>query len=183
LEIEIIKYIDQDHHDELLERLLGTIFHVTSKENFEQIKKDKYIGHNRDKRYKLNTSSEGSFGRKKGWVCLFDLREESKETIEETMFGYNFLGPNWFYTQNNSDSEEANLVYLFFCLDEYQRLIPNVVGREELTKSRKGGLIIPKTECWFPGDLSLKHIRHALFVKVIRKLDDFEKAVREAHKS
>jgi len=180
LNIETLEYINQDHHDELLERLLGTIFHLTLRGNLDQIIKDKYVGHNREERYKLNPGSYGSFGRKRGWVSLFELREESQETIGEISTLY-FLHSNWFFTQNNPDSEEANLAYLLFSEDESHRLITNAVGRKEQVNSGQGGQIIPKTECWFPGDMSLDYISHALSVKIIRKLSDREKAIKGAH--
>ncbi len=159
MNINKIEYIRQDYKDNLLGKLFGNIFHLTTNTAFEQIRKDGYVYHNRDGRLGINTCSEKSFGRNNGYVCLFDLRNENEITIEETLMRYDFLGPSWF-THYAREFMELNLVYLLLHSDEYDRLISNEIA--------KSGQYVPKTECWYPGNMPLHCIREAFIVKIVK---------------
>jgi hypothetical protein len=158
MNIEEIEYIRQDFKDDLLEHLLGTVFHLTTKTAFEQIKNDGYVYHNQNGRLGLNPSSEKSFGRNKGWVCLFDLRDETSDSIEETLMKYWFLAPSWF-AHLEREFKEFNLAYLLLHPDEYWRLIPNEIADM--------GQYIPKEECWFLGNMPLRCLKKILLVRII----------------
>ncbi len=166
MNIERIDYINQNFKDDLLKKLFGTVFHVTTKTAFEQIQKDGYVYHNRNGRFGLNTGSKKSFGLNNGWICLFDLRNENKTSIEETLEKYFFLRPSWFI---QPDFMESNLVYLFLHPNEYYSLIPNEIA--------KSGQYVPKTECWFPGDMPLTCVIKALHVRIIQDADPHLKAL------
>jgi hypothetical protein len=84
--VEHIGIQDADHlRAVLLPRLRDRVFHVTSQENFEKIREAGAILHNRDERFPLNAASEASFGRRRGWVCLFDLCGCAKKVLDRTL--------------------------------------------------------------------------------------------------
>lgn len=160
MNIKKIEYIRQNYKDNLLEKLFGNIFHLTTNTAFGQIRKDRYVYHNRDGRIGINTCSEKSFGRNNGYVCLFDLRNENESSIKETLMKYYFLAPSWF-THYDPEFMELNLVYLLLYTHEYDRLIPNEIAKK--------GQYVPKTECWFPGNMPLQCIREAFLVRIIEE--------------
>lgn len=73
METQSIEFIDTEYKDQLLGLLRDKVFHVTTAKAFESIRKDGFIYGNQDAKYPLNESSLNSFGRYRGWVCLFDL--------------------------------------------------------------------------------------------------------------
>jgi len=163
--VDEIIYTDQDHAADLLERLHDTVFHLTTKEAFDQIQRDVYIFHNRERRFALNIASENSFGRNRGWVCLFDLRGHPEATIKETRKKYNFLEPSWFkryYTKYT----ESHLAYLFLDPKTYPALVSNQTAANIRKATNRNNHYVPKTECWYPGDLPLTAIGSVLLVQI-----------------
>lgn len=141
---------------------------MTSKKSFEKIKADGFIFHNKKGRFKLNTSSEKSYGREQGWVCLFDLRDKIERDIEETLgTKYNFLGPSWF-CEYEFEYSEWNLAYLIMDSKYYDRLIMNEEAKKSWIEKKRPIMYIPETECWYPGDLPLSLIRETILVKIIK---------------
>jgi len=83
-EHEILKkftYIESQSsrlESDILPLLKNEVFHVTSIENFQQILKDGKVISNADKKFKYSyPQSENSYGRKRGYICLFDLRNKT----------------------------------------------------------------------------------------------------------
>src|SRR3989337_4365420 len=104
MEIESIDFEDIGFKDKLLGLLRDKVFHVTTAKAFENIQKDVFIYGNQDAKYPLNPTSLNSFGRCRGWVCLFDLRGKSDEEIDNVLSRfYNFLRPKWFVKLNESE--------------------------------------------------------------------------------
>lgn len=84
----------------LLPKLTGNVFHVTSKSNLEGIFRQNQIKNNKNKDFALTFGqSENSYGRKRGYVCLVDLRFATKEEIVESLHKYYFLNPT--HVNNN----------------------------------------------------------------------------------
>lgn len=54
--VEEIEYSDEDHSEDLLRRLRDSVFHLTTKEAFERIRKDGFVFHNKQERFTLNTA-------------------------------------------------------------------------------------------------------------------------------
>ncbi len=78
----------------VLTQLKGHVFHVTSLKGYRGIKKDKKITNNRTGRFSFSyPQSETSYGRKKSYVCLFDLRNIEDEIIKEELYKFYFLNP------------------------------------------------------------------------------------------
>lgn len=143
---------------DLLRRLNGRVFHVTTAAAFENIQRDNFIFHNKSGRFPIHTSSEISFGRKNGWVCLFDLRCQSDDAIQDALEKYDFLRPDWL-VDHELDQTVSHLAYLFLHPEKYSVLIPNSQGQ-------LCDFFIPKVECWYPGDMPLDNIEEVLFVRI-----------------
>ncbi len=113
METQSIEFIDTGYKEQLLGLLRDKVFHVTTAKAFENIQKDGFIYGNQDAKYPLNEGSLKSFGRCRGWVCLFDLRGKSDKEIENGLNCYYFLMPSWFKELNKSEHyNEWRLVYL-----------------------------------------------------------------------
>ena len=106
----------------LLVQLREKVFHLTTAEAYKKIKQDGFVFNNKDGRYPINTGSSKSFGRSRGWVCLFDLRGRSEEEIEEALFRYPFINPPWFQ-KNLVSYSESRLAYLILSENCHNNLI------------------------------------------------------------
>jgi hypothetical protein len=168
MRITQVEYIDIDYRRDLLSRLTGRIFHVTTRAALQQIKTSGAILHNRDERFALNPTSIIGFGRTRGWVCLFDLRNQSVEKmLKELEFStqYDLLAPDWFEYVTDRFSV-WNLAYLFLEQTAWPQLKPNQLADEERQKTGKYVHYIPDIEVWFPGDVPIGLIQEALLVKI-----------------
>lgn len=141
----------------LLDRLLGTVFHLTSEDAFRAIVRDGGIGHNRDGRFPLNCGSPRSFGRLHGYVCLFDLRNPSPARISLARELCDFLYPDWL-----TGERAGNPVYLVLRPEAWNRLVPNASAYYVCRASTRTLKYLPGAECWYPGNLPLQDIRAVL---------------------
>lgn len=156
-----LDYINTNYNNELLGHLRETVFHVTTIQAYESIQREGFFIYSNNKgEYSINTGSQLSFGRHRGWVCLFDLREKSDKEIEDTLFCYNFLRPRWF-AKHWADYSEWTLVYLLLSSKCYGHIV---------TKPLNDGTVytqyIPKSECWYPEDLPLNCIQKVIQVNI-----------------
>lgn len=165
MEIRSIDFIDTQYRDELLGLLKEKVFHVTSAKAYRRIRKDGFIFANQDEKYPLNTGSLKSFGRYRGWVCLFDLRGKSDNEIDDALMCYSFLGPSWFkeYYQNYT---EYRFVYLLLSETCYNSLVPNREGRTSWKDGSGYTQYVPCVECWFPGKIPIQLIEKAICVRI-----------------
>ena len=157
-----ISYINEDYRNDLLRHLTGKIFHVTTATAFDHIQRDKVIFHNKSGRLPIHTSSENSYGRKNGWICLFDLRSHNDKIIRDALLKYDFLRPSWL-VDHKMEQTESHLTYLFLKPTSYSDLIPNSQGQPY-------AFYVPHVECWYPGDMSLEHIDSVLFVRIVENV-------------
>jgi hypothetical protein len=165
METQSIAFIDTEYRDQLVKLLRANVFHVTTVKAYRRILKDRFIFGNQDDKYPINVGSLKSFGRYRGWVCLFDLREKSDKEIEDSLMCYNFLGPSWFteYSQNHTESK---LVYLLMSRACYEHLVPNQEGHKSFEDGLGYTQYIPNVEVWFPGKLSIALIAKVLCVRI-----------------
>jgi hypothetical protein len=158
-----LEFVDRECEEELSRHLEGQIFHLTKRTSFEKIEKASFIRHNKNGSFGLNTSSQGSYGRNKGYVCLFDLRNSDINNIGNILDCYNFYHPEWVIKYDVDDKEEyneRNFAYLIVNPTYYDKLIPNDEARS------LNGFFIPKVECWFPGDMPIKYINKVIFSRI-----------------
>lgn len=174
LKIEELEFVDFDPKEDLLKRLLGKVFHLTNSISFDGILKDGSILNNRDGNFCFNPQSEGSFGMHHGYVCFFDLRNYTRETIKEILDMYYFVNPSWHQVRHSS-YVESNLVYLFLNQTVFPELIPFTAAREFLNISEKYYHCIPGAECWYPSDVPLSHIKSVLKVKIRQNIPETPK--------
>jgi hypothetical protein len=156
-----------DLEDRLLPELLGSVFHVTSRSGYEGIMETGAILNNRDNRFKYTyPQSADNFGRKRGWVCLFDLRDVPDEELEWALKKLYFLNPG--YCQDNP---------IFLILDES--------FHDDVLSWRAGNLKevrIPHVEAWYPSDIDVAKIWKVIDVTVEQSDEEhpFLQALREA---
>ena len=135
-------------------RLIGTAFHVTSSKGFEGITASGMIRHNHDGKLGATfPQSRISYGRRRGLVCLFDLRDVG----DEDRFWSNF----------EKFSLPNPRVFLFLDPSEYPRVIPWTDANNGEV-NRRGEMFIPYVEGWYPGDVPVKALSRALVVTLVR---------------
>lgn len=156
-----------------LDSLKNHVFHVTTREAFRNIQRVGEISNNRLGALPINTSSQNSYGRLHGYVCLFDLRNKSEEIIQRTLDCYYFLGPTWFM-KHGKRFLYWNLVYLFLKEEYHEHLIPNSKAFEHLRNTGEFLQAIPNTEVWIHERVPLSWIEKALVVKVRETAPDID---------
>lgn len=149
----------------LLDCLNNHVFHVTTRDAFKGIQEVGEISNNRLATLPINTSSQNSYGRLNGYVCLFDLRNRTEEVVQHTLDCYYFLGPTWFM-KHGRKFLYWNLVYLFLKEEYHNRLIPNSKAFEHSRKTAEYLQAIPDTEVWIDEQIPLAWVEKALVVKI-----------------
>lgn len=158
MKVETLTISAQKLRDRLLPTLLRSVFHVTSHSSYQSILKAGAIKNNKDNRFDYTfPQSVNSYGRKRGYVCLFDLRHVPNEELELALTKFYFLNP-----------PRCNGNPIFLVLDEaFQAdLIPWTAG--SICEMR-----IPYVECWYPGDIELRKVRRVIDVTV-REVSSFK---------
>lgn len=145
-------YFKDDLETLLLPQLVSEVFHVTKIELYESILEKGYIDPNSEGSYHRNWECD-CYGRQRGFVCLFDLRDLQTEIITEYLPRCDFLHDARFGSTS---------VYLLLAKSSYENVIPNRVAVVE-TGYRE--CFAPRLEGWFPGRLSLERIDRVLLVK------------------
>lgn len=159
-----LKFIDEDLQESLLPYLEGLIFHYTTQDAYRKILADGRIKHNKDNKFELGASSGNSYGRKRGYICVFNLKEIDREVINHSLlYHYNFLEPPWF-KKYYKDRTESKLVFLVVN-NKYQDLL---VGSKEALGSPDHH--VPKIECWFCDHIPINHIERVVSVDIVRSV-------------
>jgi hypothetical protein len=166
-----MKIKEEDIPDQLYPMLDGRVFHLTPYERYEQIKQSGFISANQDGKLGFNFS-EKSFGRHKGWVCLFDFRTDLKKIAEDPAY-------RWGFYFHNEDRFGNRLSFMFLDHAYYDRLISWKAAKGE----REYLQLIPHAECWYPGDIPLDAIIDVIHIHIVRKpLTGHAKIVSDAWK-
>lgn len=149
----------------MLPELRNRVFHVTSETGFVGIQSSQSVSANSAGKLGFSfPQSESGFGRRRGYVCMFDLREVSDEHLRFVLDGFCFLDPY---------GRRENPVFRFLAAARWGDLIPCSVA-----DAQSGEMWIPHVEAWYPGDLPLSEIERALVVKIERLPEsEFEKAI------
>lgn len=161
----IIERLHVDKKNSLLDRLMGRVFHLTTLATYEKILRSKEIYNNQSGRYPINTGSQNSYGRLNGCVCLFDLRNDNSEIIQNTLNCYYFLGPSWF-SKHGRKYITWDLAYLFLDPQYYDQLIPSSQVHDYYQKTGRYLQAIPKSEVWIEDKIPLSWIENTLLVKI-----------------
>lgn len=144
-----------DDEDTVLPILRGTVFHVTSAENYKNILETGAILPNTKNERPYNTASDNSCFNELGCVCLIDLRICSYEQLESGLCMYSFLNPS--HTNNNP-------IFLILKDEACHSLIP---WHECNSRPMKGkNQVVPYIEAGHEGPIALKAIDYALDVTI-----------------
>lgn len=169
---KIIKCDSSDLENILLPILIGRVFHVTSVQGYKGIRKEGKIRHNRNERFQFTFGqSKASYGRRRGRVCLFDLRNVTDEELEDALCKYYFPNPTF---------ANDNPIFLFLGEEVYPKLIQWTDAEAEKAYSE---MWVSYIECWHPGDIPFNKITDILEVRVKRDLNSIEELMRLVEKS
>jgi len=132
--------------------LLNKVFHVTSSKAYSAIIDDQEIRDNKNSNLGFTfPQSQNSYGRNKGFVCLFDLRGKTQEVIDESLMKFNFLNP----------INDKKTIFLIISSREHSRLIPWTEAMKDVGCRE---VWVPNVECWYDGNIPLKHIEQIIEV-------------------
>ncbi len=160
---------NSDLRARVLPLLRGQVFHVTKLQTFDSIRTTGSIKNNRDGQFRFTYGqSANSYGRVRGWVSLFDLRNATDAEIDEALLKYYFLNPFF---------DESTHVYLFISECAWPYLISWERAKQE--KAWKE-MFIPDVETWYPGDIPISLVSDALVVTVQTREDSLVAQLREA---
>ncbi len=160
-----IERLKIDKRDSLLSHLIGQVFHLTTQASYEKIRRSGKISNNQSGCYPINTGSQKSYGRLNGCICLFDLRNNNSEIIQNTLDCYYFLGPSWF-SKHGRKYTTWDLAYLFLDSQYYNRLIPSSRVHDHYKETGQYLQAIPNSEAWIDGEIPLPWIDSVLLVNI-----------------
>jgi len=143
---------------DLLPLLRDRIFHVTSHRAFRKIIKCGEIRSNNYGEFPFTfPQSENNYGRKRGYVCLFDLCGKSDNELQNALDCFFFLGPR-----------QLGNKPVFLIIDDICHNI--IVGNTTAVRERTyREMFIPKAECWYPGNVPISNVRDAIIVNIRRR--------------
>ena len=144
-------------HSELEEVLLpllrGRVFHVTTAATFERICQRGWIYSTQEIDFALTLGhSKNCYGRKRGWVSVFDLSYTTDSDIKEALIRYWFL---------RSIRNENTHLYLFLAESAWPSLISWKRASREVGATE---VFIPFVEAWYPGDIPIELVSDSLMV-------------------
>lgn len=154
--------------ERLLAHLRGKVFHLTSLSAYRAIRETGKILHNKDSRFDLNTSSENSFGRLMGYVCLFDLRNDSPDLIQHVLSCYYFLDPLWFQKQKGSWII-SELAYLLLNPSFYDKIVPNSRAGDHYNATEQWLQRIPRGEVWMEDHVPLEWVDTVILTRRVKR--------------
>jgi hypothetical protein len=148
-----------DMCDEILAALRETVFHVTRESSLIGIRRSGYIDTNPTGQYATPFGFPSSYGRRKGYVCLFDLRGKTDEDI---LFGHDCLS----FTHPVALGDRV--AYLILSSGAHDELIPEHDAILDIGEHCSRDWV-PRIECWYPGPLSVSHISAILHADFRRR--------------
>jgi len=170
--VETINCPELELEKVVLPKLRGFVFHVTAVAGLKGIRKDKMIWNNRDAKFSFTMPpSISSYGRKRGYICLIDLRGITNEQLETTLIKYRFL---------NLESAENNPIFLFISESLFPELIPWTKARDEGAWDE---VWVPRVEAWYPGNISIDNISCGISVHVKREPNPHQDMLEKNEKS
>jgi hypothetical protein len=145
---------------ELLPKLMGQVFDVTTQRSFSGIRRSGSIKANQGGELAFTyPQSQNSYFRKKGCVCLFDLRLATAEQVDEALHKYYFLNPSF------ADNRPVFLILGQACRGG---LIP---WSESIPEEGCRAMVLPHVEAGYPSEVPLALIDWALVVQVKQESD------------
>jgi hypothetical protein len=141
----------------MLPLLRGRVFHVTKEESFADIRRSGWIYSQQQARLAFTPRQlENTYGCKRGWVSLCDLRNSSDAEITEALICH------WFFRITEKESTQ---VYLIVAESAWSSLIS---WRRACREGQGKEFFIPFVEAWYPGDFPLQLVSDSLVVTLHR---------------
>lgn len=151
------KVHEKDARETLMPYLRTNAFHVTRGSSFEKIIASGFIDPNWSATLgDTFPQSANSYGRYKGYVCLFDFQSKSDAAIDSAFDCYNF-----FYTRSLGD----DIAILLLFAEATTQIVP---ASEAFSETKGTKIWIPEVECWYPGPVPLRLIERVLLVRIER---------------
>lgn len=145
-----------DLEKDLLPKLIGKVFHVTSRQYFKMIiEGGSIIANPPSPAQKCEPIYNKAYGRDRNYVSLFDLRIATTKEIENALEGLFFL---------NLKKCDDKPVFIFFKEKIISKLIPWTEAEREVGYRKEGW--VPYVEAWYPSPLSIENINYVLKVNV-----------------
>jgi hypothetical protein len=143
----------------LLPLLRGHVFHMTNEEKFGDICRSGWIYSQEQGQFVFAPGqTETTYGRKHGWVNLFDFSDKQDKDVKEALVRH------WFFrTLRNA----GTLAYLVIAESAYSSLIS---WKQALREGGGKEFLIPFVQTWYPGDMPLQLVSDCLVVTVHRSL-------------
>jgi hypothetical protein len=139
----------------LLPLLRGRVFVMTKEEKFNDICRSGWIySHEQTQFVFAPGRTETTYGRKRGWVSLFDFSDKVDKDIKEALIRH------WFFrTLRNAGTHAYLIIAESACssLISWQQAFREAGGKE---------FFIPFVETWYPGDMPLQLVCDCFVVTV-----------------
>jgi hypothetical protein len=143
----------------LLPLLRGRVFHMTKEEKSNDIYRSGWIYSQEQAQFVFTPGqTEATYGRKRGWVSLFDFSDKKDKDIKEALIRHWFLR-----TLRNAGTCAYLIVAESACssLISWEHAFRETGGKE---------FFIPFVETWYPGDMPIQLVSDCLVVTVHRSL-------------
>ena len=142
----------------VLPLLKNKVFHVTSFNSYKSIIKDGCIKNNKNRDYSYTfPQSEISYGRLRGYICLFDLRNISDEIIEDQRKCLDFL--------IFEPIKYKSIAYFIISPTKYSKIISFSDACKNINLRQKPEMIIPKVESFYPENINIEYVEQIIIVK------------------
>ena len=172
--MEIIYLEFKENSQDILSFLKGNVFHLTTKSSFEKIIECGFLLNNKNAQFKMNPSSQKSFGRSCGYICFFDLRNIHNINIDDILDRYNFINPNWF-KKRHDDILLWELAYMVLKSEKYEKLIPSQDALKHYFESGEFLQAIPKVEVWIDNFVPIEWIEKTYLVRYEVQKPEFDR--------
>jgi hypothetical protein len=141
----------------LMPLLRGRVFHVTNEEKFSDICRSGWIYSQEQLQFVFAPGqTETTYGRKRGWVSLFDFSDKSDKDIKEALIRH------WFFRTLRIAGTHA---YLIIAESACSSLISWKQAFREVGEKES---FIPFVETWYPGDIPLQFVSDCFVATVHR---------------
>jgi hypothetical protein len=140
----------------LLPLLRGRVFHMTKEDKFNDICRSGWVYSQEQAHFVFAGQTEITYGRKRGWVSLFDFSDKKDKDIKEALIRH------WFFRTLRNAGTHA---YLIIAESACSSLIS---WQQAFREAGSKEFFIPFVETWYPGDMPLELVSDCFVVTVHR---------------
>ena len=155
--VERVKVHQSELRTTLLDRLRGSVFHVTTQEAWPLIRSRGLVSSDPPDLPVIKKWEYNAYFRQKSHVSLCDLRSVQESDLHMALHRYFFLDPR---------SGCPDPVFLILSSSAVNRIVTYGEAIDDATEA--GQMIVPFVEAGYPGDLPLAEITDVLIVDIDR---------------